>query len=232
MFLPEEIKDKFNSLMIDPETMPKICAHVSNGGSLIDLCAVWGVPYGNVLEWVNSTDRNYQALQRAYQGQMYWAIETVLKELKHMGTIDLVGAYNDEGGLKTLAEMPEDVRRCIASIETEELFEGVGRDREQVGVTKKIKVFDKIRALELIGKKFAMFIDRARIDINDKSLEDLIAESMKPEPIDVPNLATEKPRELGTPTPGKSGGPVRSEGPIPEILPDISGTSSVVEGKP
>ena len=37
---------------------------------------------------------------------------------------------------------------------------GTGRDREKVGVTRKVKFWDKPRALELLGKYLKMFTDK------------------------------------------------------------------------
>lgn len=178
-------QDKFNTLTANNDTIHRICIHVAEGGSMIDLCKAWAVPYGKMLDWINSDDLRYKQYQGAMTAQMYWAIDRVLKELKHMGTVDISQAYDEHNKLKPLSEIPEEVRRCISGVDTEELFEGVGKDREMVGYTKKIKIFDKIKALELIGKKFAMFIDRTKVDLEARSLEELIADSWKSEAIDV-----------------------------------------------
>lgn len=238
--LPAKSQEKFDTLKIAADTMPRICAHVANGGSMIDLCELWAVPYGHVLEWINASDARFQLYQKSLNAQMYWAIDRILKELKALGTVDIGEIFDEHGGLKKMADIPADVRRCIAGVESIEVFEGVGKDREYIGDLKKIKMYDKIRALELMGKKFAMFIDRAQVDLTNKSLEDLIAESMRPAPIDVTpgpddsagkNVAMQK-SEPQTTTPGEAGGVAHSEGPIPPALQKNDENPSVAGSQP
>ncbi len=202
------------TVMMNPGTMTEICDHMANGGSMIDKCKAWNVPYGRIMTWINSNPARAEQYQKSLTAQMYWAIDRVLKELKHIGTVDLSAAYDDLGALKRIHDIPEDIRRCIAGIETDEIWDGVGKDRAVIGHTRKIKLFDKIKALELIGKKFAMFVDRTRVDIHDKTLEDLVHESMMPEVIDTealptpppPLIATDQQNSERTPPPGDSSG--------------------------
>ena len=184
------------TVMMNPGTMTEICDHMANGGSMIDKCKAWNVPYGRIMTWINSDTERAEQYSKSLVAQMYWAIDRVLKELNHIGTVDLSGAYDGHGKLKDIQDIPEDIRRCIAGVETDEIWDGVGKDRECIGHTKKIKLFDKIKALELIGKKFAMFVDRTRVDIHDKTLEDLVNESMAPEVIDVEALPTPPPLSM------------------------------------
>ena len=64
-------------------------------------------------------------------------------------------------------------RRAISGLDVEE------RDDDGVGVTaKKVKVWDKLKALELMGKTQAMFKDR--VDVGGVlSLEDLVMGSIE-----------------------------------------------------
>ncbi len=53
--------------------------------------------------------------------------------------------------------MDDDVAAAIASIQTFEEFAGKGEDRIQTGLTRKVKLFDKIKAFELLGKHLQLF---------------------------------------------------------------------------
>jgi phage terminase small subunit len=85
--------------------------------------------------------------------------EAVLDELARVGFSDLRKVFSKDGGLLPVSEWPEDTARAISSVEVEELFEGSGKDREQVGWTKKVKLWPKTEALSLLGKNLKLFTD-------------------------------------------------------------------------
>ncbi|GAH07496.1 unnamed protein product, partial [marine sediment metagenome] len=58
-----------------------------------------------------------------------------------------------------IKDMPEPLRKAIVSIETEELFDGKGEDKKSIGTAKKIKIHDRLKALEMLGKHLKMFTD-------------------------------------------------------------------------
>lgn len=69
-------------------------------------------------------------------------------------------------GLKNIQDIDESTRRAISSLETFEEFEGYGEDREKIGDTKKVKLIDKTKALELLGKHLGMFKEKVDFSQN------------------------------------------------------------------
>lgn len=123
------------------------------------------------------------ATVKAAQAQRSARVEVtqdeVLRELLRIARVDVSQAYDEAGNLKPIHELPVDLRRAIASVETEERFVGQGASRKRVGVTHKVKFWPKDRSLELLGKHLGMFIERHRHELG-KSLEQLLADALSP----------------------------------------------------
>lgn len=89
--------------------------------------------------------------------------DRVLQELALVAFADIGRAFGKDGGLLPLLDMPEEVRRALAGVEVDELFEGRGDERQQVGVTRKIKMNDKLRGLEMLGKHLRLFTESVEL---------------------------------------------------------------------
>lgn len=77
----------------------------------------------------------------------------LLAILAEEATADIADIYNDGGFLKPIQEWPMVWRRgLVAGIDVEELFEGRGPDRVQTGFVRKVKLADRTRIKEMIGK--------------------------------------------------------------------------------
>lgn len=83
--------------------------------------------------------------------------DAVLQELAKIAFLDIRQAFDEKGRLKDIQEIPEDVARSIAGIEQFIEFGGRGEDREAFGITKKIKLIEKTKALELLGRHLKLF---------------------------------------------------------------------------
>lgn len=89
--------------------------------------------------------------------------DMVIKELAKIAFMDIRKLYNRCGELKNIQDIDADSAGAISSLETLEEFEGYGEDREQIGDTRKVKLLDKTKALELLGKHLGMFKDKIEI---------------------------------------------------------------------
>lgn len=80
--------------------------------------------------------------------------DLVLRELMNHGMLDMAGAFDPETGeLLDITEMPENIRRAIASVT-------VQTDPKTGFVSKQVKFWDKNKALEMIGRHLKMFTDK------------------------------------------------------------------------
>lgn len=117
-----------------------------------------------------------EELQREAAEKCTVEIAEVIRELRLLGFADIGRAFKEDGTLMNPPDMPEAVRRAIAGFEVVEEFEGSGPDKLQIGYTKKVKFWEKTKAIELLGKYLKMWTDK--VEHSGKlTLEQLVAGS-------------------------------------------------------
>lgn len=83
--------------------------------------------------------------------------EDVLLELARLAVVDTSEAFNLDGSVKPLHEIPEDVRRAIAGIELEAAPKGSRRKGARI---KKLRFWSKTEALNMLGRHHHLLVDR------------------------------------------------------------------------
>lgn len=78
--------------------------------------------------------------------------DEVLRELLRLALADVGEAFQADGRLKPIHEMPSDMRRAISGVEAVETEDG--------GTLRKVRFWDKTRALEMLGRHLALFTDK------------------------------------------------------------------------
>ena len=91
--------------------------------------------------------------------------DMVIQELARIAFLDIRKLYNENGNLKNIQDIDENTVKAISSLETLEEYEGYGEDREKIGDTQKVKLLDKTKALELLGKHLRIFKE-TNINVN------------------------------------------------------------------
>jgi phage terminase small subunit len=99
--------------------------------------------------------------------------DMVIKELAKIAFVDMRKLYNERGNLLDIHSIDDDTAGAISSIETLEEYSGYGENREKTGDTQKVKMLDKTKALELLGKHLGMFKE-TNINVN-MNYEDYIS---------------------------------------------------------
>ena len=84
--------------------------------------------------------------------------DRVLEEIARVAFADIRRAFDADGNLLAIDQMPEEIARAVAGFEVVEHVVGAGDDRT-VERTKKVKITDKLRALELAGRHLKLFTD-------------------------------------------------------------------------
>lgn len=147
-----------------PELFGLLMARIAGGEQLALVCKDLGYPFGEVLTWITVDPEMNKAYVGALETRRQQMTDSVLGELRRLAAADISLAFNEDGSPKALHEIPEDVRRCISAVEVEEMFEGKGEARVQVGLLHKFKLWDKGAALERLGKHLKLFTDKLEVD--------------------------------------------------------------------
>lgn len=94
--------------------------------------------------------------------------DRVINELAKIAFMDIRKLYTENGQLKNIADIDGNTAGAISSLETLEEYDGYGDDREKIGDTKKVRLLDKTKALELLGRHLGIFNDKLDINIKEK----------------------------------------------------------------
>ncbi len=92
----------------------------------------------------------------------------VLGRLVEVDQMDVLDIMEDDGGMKPISEWPRIWRQFIQGLDIAELFEGRGDEREMIGLLKKIKIPDKLKNLELLGKHVSVQAFRDKLELEGK----------------------------------------------------------------
>ena len=100
----------------------------------------------------------YKRAQLAKKAEI--TAEKVIKEFACIGLVDIAQIYDDNGNIKDIEDIPEETRRAIAGIEHIAEYDN---DGNVSGYTKKLKFWDKNKALENLGKHLGLYeLDNAQ----------------------------------------------------------------------
>ena len=100
--------------------------------------------------------------------------DEVLEEIRRLAMVDIGQAYDEHGALLPLSMMPPEVRRAIASIETE-----LGTEKR--GDIVKVKLWDKVASLKLLAQHLGLL--RMKLEVKGRvTLEQLVMGVDEPEP--------------------------------------------------
>lgn len=170
-----ERKERAEAVVADVHSIDVIAGHITAGGTLADWCRSKDISYREINAWIQGEETRRKRYDEALALRDTHHKDRVLDELNVMMSADIADAYDDKGALKSVHDMPLSIRRAIASIEVDEIWEGRGDDRQLVGYTRKVKLWDKVKGVELMARKQKMLTDK--VDVQHKvTLADLLTE--------------------------------------------------------
>lgn len=171
----ESRRDRLRRLQANPGIMDIICANAARGIDLFNLCKTWDVEYGYFVNWLSEVEERKQRYERALHTYTLFVIEEIKNEIRLLATSDIRDLYTADGVLKDPKDWPPHLARCVSSIETIEKFTTKG---EKIGEVKKVKLWDKAKALDAAGRTLALFTVKHEHS-GKVSIEDLVNDSTK-----------------------------------------------------
>ncbi len=126
--------------------------------------------YGKIVGWVNRDDGRKQLYEQSLQDRNEWTKETILAQLREIAGVDIRKLFDKDGNMLPPNKWDGDVAKAVA---------GYDVTFSEFGDNRKLKMNDKLRALELIGKTMAMVQDKVH-HTGELTLAELVAMSNKP----------------------------------------------------
>jgi phage terminase small subunit len=83
----------------------------------------------------------------------------IKQELARIAFFDMAEVVGPAGEVLSLHEMPRHARRALSGIDVDE----IEQDGVTLGVVKKVRSWDKLKALELLGKTERLFVDKHEV---------------------------------------------------------------------
>lgn len=102
-----------------------------------------------------------KAIRKARQEQSertQMTADDVLRSLAEIASVDIGEAFNEDGSLKALKDIPPAVRRAISGIDIQE----INSEGKTLGHVKKVRFWSKDRTLEMLGRHFELFTDKVK----------------------------------------------------------------------
>ncbi len=87
--------------------------------------------------------------------------DRVLEEMRRLALVDHRGFFDAAGNLKPIQQLTAEQGACIAS--TEVIQRNLTAGDGTVDTIHKLKTWDKVRALEMLGKHFALLTEKSSL---------------------------------------------------------------------
>ena len=112
--------------------------------------------------------------------------DEILLGIKHLAVSDVRRLFDvNTGCVLPMKDWPDDIAVCVSSIEVDEIFAGKHPNRVLVGYTKKIKLWDKPKSQENLGRNKGLFKDihevedKTPVQANPELLQDAFKKSQE-----------------------------------------------------
>jgi phage terminase small subunit len=124
----------------------------------------------------------------------------ILEGVARIAFSDIRKLFNDDGSLKPPKDWDPEIATAVAAFWTGEEFSGRGERRKLIGHRNGVKLFDKVKALRLLGKYLNLFPDsdqKVGVEVHVRQPEPATPPTLElsPKLVSLLKLAWERRRE-------------------------------------
>lgn len=102
-------------------------------------------------------------------------LDEVLNEMSSWLRFDPADIIDEADCVKSLRQLPKEVRKSISEIKVQELFTNIDHVKIKIGEIKTVKFIDKRATADMFMRKFGQYIDTHKLVVEDLShLKDLL----------------------------------------------------------
>ena len=140
----------------NPAVEGEIFDAIAEGSTLFKWCRDNNASYTHVGRWIAADKERQKKFATARALREEYLGEAVLHKLTMFLQADLSQAYDAQGRLLAIGDMPEPIRLALAGVDVS--LSGADGAEEQ---TVKIKMVDPLKSTELMGKYLKIFNERS-----------------------------------------------------------------------
>lgn len=145
----------------DPAQLDDMLEAISCGTTMLEWCEEKEIRYGSVCRAMSTPERK-KRLDAAREMRDELLTDMVIRNLREFADVKLKDAYDSDGNLLPLSDMPEGLQRAITGVTVTSSVIGTG-DTASIQTVTKIHTVKPEKVLELLGKYRKMFVDRSEV---------------------------------------------------------------------
>lgn len=155
-------RERERSLMAEPDFIDEVCDDIaSTTHTLVDISEKYDIRYHELHQWIHGDVDRTQKYAKALEARNGSLQDRVLRALIRVAEFDIRELYTEDGAIKSIKDLPEHVAKVIGAIDLDSELDKEGR---VVSYVKRVRVADRMRGIENIGRHVEMFTDKVKTE--------------------------------------------------------------------
>lgn len=147
--------ERTTAFLAEPEAVTLICDFVSEK-TLAEFCKTNDYRYRQVRDWLFADEERATSYAGALETRDCYYSDRVQQIVRDIADVDVRDMYDKDGQLLAVKDLPADVARSVQAFDE-------SYNPETGTTTKKLKLNDRLRGADMLGKSVGMFKDRVEL---------------------------------------------------------------------